>query len=71
MPDDYVTIPTRPEADEAFRQEPQLLLPLRRRRDCSRHEDKCAPGHLSKLFAETLFDCPVYRNYGQAIADQV
>ena len=26
---------------------------------------------LSKLFAETLFDCPVYRNYGQAIADQV
>jgi hypothetical protein len=32
---------------------------------------KCAPGHLSKLFAETLFDCPVYRNYGQAIADQV
>ena len=28
-------------------------------------------GQLSKLFAETLFDCPVYRNYGQAIADQV
>ena len=23
-------------------------------------------GQLSKLFAETLFDCPVYRNYGQA-----
>jgi 3-hydroxyisobutyrate dehydrogenase-like beta-hydroxyacid dehydrogenase len=28
-------------------------------------------GQLSKLFAETLFDCPVYRTYGQAIADQV
>ena len=26
---------------------------------------------LSKLFAETPFDCPVYRNYGRAIADQV
>lgn len=28
-------------------------------------------GQVSKLFAETLFDCPIYRNYGQAIADQV